>query len=192
MGGVECGDLTSELQFADDARIRNHHQTIDYMEVTKIMAGKMTFTLLDHSNEQSTVQLYTPDLDGTNIGQYTDDNLGGHLGDMRLAISGLTEMNHLRRSVVALQLVDAASLPANASAQRERKALITFRDLVTAKLYSLTIPGFNMVGAEAGTDILDIDVPQWVAFRTAFEANHRSELGNNIQMISAKHVGRAS
>lgn len=156
------------------------------------MAGKMTFTLLDHSNEQSTMQLYTPDLNAGNIGGYTDDTLGGELGDMRLAISALSLMNHLRRSVVATQIVDVATLPADSNAQRERKALVTYRDTVTGKSYSLTIPGFNMVGAESGTDVLDLDVAQWVAFRTAFEANHVSELGNAVQIITAKHVGRAS
>lgn len=156
------------------------------------MAGLMTFTLIDHSNEQSTVRLYTPDIDGTNIAAYSDDTLGGNMGDMRLAISALSEMNQLRRQLVALKIADAATLPASASAQRERKALVTYRDTVTAKLYSITIPGFNMVGAEQGTDILDLDVAQWVAFRAAFEANHVSELGNPVQIVSAKHVGRAS
>lgn len=156
------------------------------------MAGQTSYTLLDHSNEQSTVRFYTPDLNAGNIAAYVDDNVGGHLGDMRLAIAALSEMNHLRRAVVATRIVDNAVLPASASAQRERKALVTYRDTVTGKLYSITIPGFNMVGAEAGTDILDLDVAQWVAFVTVFEANFVSELGNAVQVVTAKHVGRSS
>ena len=154
--------------------------------------GQISLTLVDHSNEQSTMKLYTPELTGANIADYTNDNLGGNLGDLRLAVSALTEMNHLRRQVVATKIADNATLPANASAQRERKALITYRDTVTGKTYTVTIPGFNMVGAEPATDILDLDLPQWVAFRQVLESNHVSELNNPIVLISAKHVGRAS
>lgn len=156
------------------------------------MTGKMTLTLLDFSNEQSTIQLYTPVLNAGNIADYTNDTVGGALGNMRVAISALTLGNHLRRSVVATLISDVGELPTDPNAQRERKALVTFRDTVTGKLGSLTIPCFNMVGAESGTDILDIDLPQWVAFRALLEANHPSDVGNPIQMITAKHVGRAS
>lgn len=156
------------------------------------MAGTMSFTMLDHSNEQSTVRIYTPTIDGANIADYTDDTLGGALGDGRLALAALSEMNHLRRQVVATKIADVAALPANPSAQRERKAVVTYLDTVTGKYYSISIPGFNMVGAEAGTDVLDLDVAQWVAFRAWFEAKATSELENPVTIITAKHAGRAS
>lgn len=156
------------------------------------MTNYMTLTLLDHSNEQSTVRIPIPDLDAANIDDYVNDNLGGALGDIRLAMAGLSSMNHLRRTVQATTIVDAATLPADANAQRERKALVSYRDVVTGKLHSLTIPGFNMTGAEQGTDILDLDVPLWVAFVTAFEAWAQGEGGGAVEVISAKHVGRAS
>lgn len=156
------------------------------------MAGKITFSILDNSNETGRVQIHTPTLDGSNIGTYTDDTLGGALGDLRLAISALIEGNHLQRTITAEKIVDAAVLPANPSAQRERKASVTYRDVVTGKLYRVEIPTFNMAGAEPGTDILDLDVPAWAAFVAAFENYGRSELENNIQVIQAKHVGRRS
>lgn len=156
------------------------------------MAGSITFSVLDFSNEVGRTRMYTPDLNAANIADYVNDSAGGILGDMRLALNPLIDGNHLKRQVTAVTIVDNAVTPADASAQRERKALVTYRDTVTGKLYRLEIPTFSMVGAIPGTDVLDLTQLDWAAFVTQFETNFVSELGNAIQVVSAKHVGRAS
>lgn len=156
------------------------------------MAGKVTFAILDNSNEVGTVRFYTPDLGTTNVDTYVSDTPTNALGDMRLALNPLILGNHLRRTVTATVIIDSPTVPADVNAQRERKALVTYRDLGNGKLYRLEIPTFSMVGAVTGTDILDLSHPDWANFVSEFEANFRSELGNAVQVVQAKHVGRSS
>lgn len=156
------------------------------------MAGSITFSVLDNSNEVGRMRMYTPTLNAGNIADYLNDSAGGKLGDMRLALNPLIDGNHLKRQITAQTIVDSASIPADTGAQRERKALVVYRDLTTGKLYRIEIPTFSMVGAIPGTDVLDLTNADWVTFVTQFEANFVSELGNAVQVVSAKHVGRAS
>lgn len=156
------------------------------------MTGRITFSILDHSNEVGSVRMYTPPLDASNIDAYVDDTVGGKLGNMRIVLNALIEGNHLARTVQATRIPDAATLPADESAQRERKAQVNYRDTVTGKSYHLEIPTFNMAGAEPGTDIIDKDHVAWAAFILAFEADFVSELGNPVQVTTVKHVGRSS
>ena len=156
------------------------------------MAGKITFAVLDYSNEVGSVQMWTPDLSSANVDTYVDDNALGALGDMRLALNDLISGNHLRRTVTATIISDTATLPADANAQRERKAQVTYRDTITGKTYRIEIPTYNMVGAQAGTDIIDTSGAEWTEFITQFEANFVSEVGNAIEVVTVKHVGRNS
>lgn len=156
------------------------------------MAGAITYSFLDHSGETGSMRLYTPDLNAGNIGTYTDDGVGGALGDMRIALSALTLGNHKKRTVVASVIADVAVNPTDPSAQRERKAMVTYRDLVTAKLHRVEIPAFDMTGAVPNTDILDVSGIEWQAFILLFEASFVSPLGNAIAFVGARHVGRSS
>lgn len=156
------------------------------------MAGQITWSILDNSNEVGRMRMYTPTLDAANIADYTNDSAGGALGDMRLALNPLIDGNHLKRQITAQTIVDSALIPADTGAQRERKALVTYRDTTTGKTYRLEIPTFSMVGVVPGTDVLDLTNADWVAFVTQFESNFVSELGNAVQVVTAKHVGRAS
>lgn len=156
------------------------------------MAGRVTFSILDFSNEVGRVGMWTPDLDSGNVDSYVDDAPTGFLGDMRLALNDLIDGNHLRRTVTATIISDVATLPADPDAQRERKAMVTYRDTVTGKTYRLEIPTFNMEGAQAGTDVVDTSGANWQSFITQFEANFVSELGNAVEVVNVRHVGRAS
>jgi hypothetical protein len=154
------------------------------------MAGQMTFRLIDESEEYSSVKLWTPDLDDSNINAYTNDNPTGVMGDMRLALNGLTIANHVSRTVLATKVVEpAASAPADPNAQRERKALVTYRDNVNGNLFQFTIPAYNMVGKFAGSDKIDITVGAWSTLVSEFEANFVSPYGNACTVVSAKHIG---
>lgn len=157
------------------------------------MAGSMSFTMIDNSNERTTIQFNTPDLNSGNIDDTVNDGIGGDLGDMRLALSALSLANHEKRSVVAVRVIEPnADAPADPNAQRERVAVVTYRDTVTGRYETRSIPAFNMVGVVTGTDVIDTSGVQWQAFITVLEANHVSNIGNPIQFISARHAGRSS
>lgn len=152
--------------------------------------GKITYTFLDHSNEKSSLGLYTPELDATNIATYTDDTVGGVLGDMRLALSAITLMNNFSRTVTATRIIDLATVPANADAQRETKAEFTYRDTVTGFLSSFSVPGINRsLIVSANTDIIDMDNVLIAAIVTLFEANFVSRAGNPVEVVGVRHIG---
>lgn len=156
------------------------------------MAGSITLSILDHSGEVGRMRLYTPDLDGTNVASYTSDTPTNALGDIRLALNPLIAGNHLQRTVTATVITDAATLPADVNAQRERKAQVSYRDTVSGKLYRFEIPTFSMVGVNQGSDQIDLTQADWAAFVSAFEADFVSPEGNAVEVVSAKHVGRSS
>lgn len=150
----------------------------------------VTFTILDNSNETSSVRFYLPEMDNTNFEGTVNDTTGA-VGLIRLAMNALIEGNHLRRTVTAAVYEDAATLPASGWAQREIKAQFTFRDTVTAETGTFEIPTFDAgTFAESGTDVLDLEEIGLAAFVAAVEANAVSRQGNAIEIVSARIVGR--
>lgn len=156
------------------------------------MAGKVTFTILDNSNESSGVAYHVPTLDAGNIANWTDDTPTGLLGQLRVLISALTIGNHKQRIVTAAIIPDGDVVPpADPFAQRERKAMVTMLDSVNGKYFRHEIPCFGSAGVEAGTDLIDMDNVAWAAYIAFVEANCLSPYGNAFTVTSVKHVGRA-
>lgn len=156
------------------------------------MSGKVSFTLLDNSNESSTVAYHIPDLGAGNIADWVDDTPTGLLGQLRVLISALVIGNHKQRVVTAAVIPDGdVEPPADPYAQRERKALVTMLDSVNGKYFRHEIPTFGSVGVEPGTDILDKDAVAWAAYIAFIEANCVSPYGNAFTVSNIKHVGRA-
>lgn len=155
------------------------------------MGGKITYSVLDNSAETSSVGFHTADLDAANIDAWVDDSPTGLLGQLRLLLSALIIGNHRQRTVTAAVIPDGdVQPPANAFAQRERKAVVTMLDAVNGKYFRHEIPTFGDAGVEAGTDILDLDVVAWAAYVAFIEANCLSPDGNAFTVVNAKHVGR--
>lgn len=80
-------------------------------------------------------------------------------------------------------------------AAREQKWLFTYQDDVTGKQYHSTIPcAYLTTGAQgtlqANSEQANLGSDDWIAFITAFEDMARSQDGNTVTFISAKHVGR--
>lgn len=157
------------------------------------MSGKVTISFIDNSEEVSSFGLHTPSLDASNIATFVDNTLGGALGDLRLAAAALSIGNITQVTVKADTFPEAdQSAPTDTNAQRERKALVTYQDTVTGKKYQFSIPAFNMAGVSTGSDAIDLANPLWAAMVLVIESNYTTELGNPINVLSAKHVGRAS
>lgn len=155
------------------------------------MPGKATFSILDHSNEVSSMGAYLPDITAANYEAVTGDGAGQSVGEIRLAMNPLILGNHLRRTVTSDVYADVATLPANGAAQRERKARFTYRDTVNARLGSFEVPTFDSeTFATPGTDVLDLTDATLAAFVTAMETHAVSRDGNAIQIVSAQIVGR--
>lgn len=156
------------------------------------MPALTTQSFIDHSGEQTSFSLWTPDLDAGNIDTYTNTNLTFELGDMLAAVNALTLCNRTVTTVGALRDVSAATIPADPNAQRETKLLIKYIDTVTSKKYSLTIPGVDRtLVAQQGTDQVDFNNNAFViAFVNSIENGYISELGNPIEVYDARLVGR--
>lgn len=156
------------------------------------MSGKVTYTILDYSNETSTVTFHLGDLTAANYDARTGDGVGQSVGDIRIAMNALIAGNHLRRTVTAEQYVDTAVLPSDPTAQREIKARFTYRDTVTGELGSFELPTADLnVLAQQGTDVIDLEEVAVAAFVTAVEANAFSRDGNAIEIVSGQIVGRS-
>lgn len=154
------------------------------------MPGKITYSFLDNSEEVGSLGMYTPELDVANIATYTDDTVGGVLGDMRLALSAITLCNNLSRTVTAIKIVDDAVRPADANAQRETKALFTYRDTVTGFLSSFSVPGIDRtLIVQPGTDEIDLGNVLIAAIIALFEASFVSRAGNPVVVTRVTHVG---
>lgn len=155
---------------------------------------KTTFLYRDAGNENSGVSLNTPPLTILNIEAYTSGVPGNPYNRMLDAIAGLTSGTLQRTNVVAETVLVNLVAPVDTSAQRERKAYVSYRDNVTGLVHGLEIPIFNMNGFTVGQvgDSIDLTTPEWVAFVTELEGYFTSHLGNSLTVLAAKHVGRAS
>jgi len=155
------------------------------------MAAPLTITYIDYSGEQSAVGVNVPNLDATNVEDYTDTTLGTPLGNFKAAVDALTLMNEVVINVGAARITSPPTLPTDENAQREQKLLIKYVDTVTAKKYRFTIPGIDRtLVAQQGTDVVDFGNNVLViALVAAFEAGMVSELGNPVSVYGASLIG---
>lgn len=156
------------------------------------MSGKLSFLFLDNSDEKSGMGLNTPDITILNIEAYTSGVPANLYDRTEQAILGLTGGTQQRVTLVAESVLHNEVAPVDPNMQRERKAVVTFRDTVTNILGSVEIPIFNMNGVQDGTDDLDLTTAEWVEFISVLEEGYVSNIGNPIVVVSAKHVGRNS
>lgn len=154
--------------------------------------SKVTFSILDYSNEVSTVGFYLGTISSANYDSVVNDGPGGAVGDIRLAMNGIISGNHLRRTVNAETFNDAAVLPTDPYSQRELKGYFEYRDTVTGEVGSFEVPTIDLdVVGQQGTDVIDLEEIAVAAFVTAVEANAVSRDGNAIEITSARVVGRS-
>ena len=154
--------------------------------------GATTVAFLDYSGEKGVVRFHHPDLNIVNVEAYTSGVPLNTYNQLMDALDDLTIGERDKETVNAEILSHGASLPSDTSAQRERKAMVTYRDTVTGVLGRFEIPTFGMIGAVQGTDVLDISGVEWQALVLVVETSYTSPLLNPVVILSARHVGRAS
>lgn len=153
------------------------------------MPLKVTQTMIDHSGEPTRTSFWTG-------GEVADDytvNLTD-ANDVQTGIAALTLCNFVNLTGQIPIESDVPVLPGSENAQREQALLITYADAVNGKKYHMSIPGIdrNLV-AQAGTDVVDIvSNVAMAAFVVIMEANMVSELGNAIEVVAARLVGRSN
>lgn len=149
----------------------------------------VTYGYLDFSGEPSQVGFEILDLTAGNFAAQTTPVIEG--GALEAAISALTLCTLQTVNIAAINASTGNAAPVSQYAQRESGLLVTYQDTVNGKKYRLTIPGPDLANlAQAGTDMINPLAPAWTAFVAAFEANAHSELGNTVNVLGGRFVGR--
>ena len=157
-------------------------------------ATKVHFGYIDHSAESTRTQLYVAELesDGSNFPNVFDPSPSGSVDNLRLALDTVTKLNETNVTASLLAHEAVGSIPADATAQREIAARMTYVDNVTGKKYRFDIPAPDDAFVPTGTDDINMAAAVWVTFKGLFEANAVSPDGNAVTLQSGKLVGRRS
>jgi hypothetical protein len=145
---------------------------------------------------------------GINPGPVTSVNYDAKrdaLDDLK-AVWGNLSLGVVRKINLTISTTESTAEVTDKNAQRERKWLVTYRDNTEfldvgdtienpgfGKLFQTEVPCAKLSLLDQKSDELDLaatGVPAWIA---AFEAVQNSPTGGNeIEVISIKHVGRSS
>jgi len=146
------------------------------------MPRKLTYTIGDYSQELSSFSI------GIASGTTPME-----LGEIIDAVGALT-LGVIQK--VTDSEIDALSniFPPSVEAQRERAFEFVYQDDVTLKKYRTSIPcaTFSGVAFEGASDVLDLADTPVSTFVATIEAYGRSEMGNEITVLSGRAIGRNS
>jgi len=160
--------------------------------------NQATFTFEDYNAEKSSMAM--------NIGPITVLNFAAvrdAIDDLKTAVGGLT-LGEQRKTTISEQFSESSAAVTNQNAQRERKWLVSYRDVTQffdvantisnvgfGNVYQVEVPTADLSLLTGNSDILPLTQTQAAAFVTAFEAVQNSPTGGNeIEVIEIRHVGR--
>lgn len=142
-----------------------------------------TMTLVDYSNEKSTVSVYNGSITALTIAAFLTQ-----LGTLRTATEGITKGVVVGTSWVGDKDVLAATPPVDVFAQRELKWLVRYENVVSHNIYTMEIPTADptdrLLPASDKADLADAEIIAWV---NAFEAIGRSP-ENDIDGVSVLDI----
>jgi hypothetical protein len=147
---------------------------------------------IDHSAESSRTRLNFPEIesDGSNY-----ENITGATGNielMRVAVQAVSKLNETRVTMSQVLHTAVGTIPADATAQREMAARMTYVDNVTNKKYRFDIPAPDDAYVPTGSDDINMAAAVWVTFKTAFDSLVVSPDGNAVTLLSGRIIGRRS
>lgn len=145
---------------------------------------------------------------GLNPGPVTAANFNAKraaLDTLKTAMANIM-LGEVRRVNLTISTAESVDEVTNTNAQRERKWLVTYRDNTEfldvadtientgfGKLYNVEVPCANLALLDQKSDELDLAAAPVASWITAFEAVQNSPTGGNeIEVISIKHVGRST
>jgi hypothetical protein len=160
--------------------------------------NRASFSIEDFSRESSRT--------GVNIGPLTAANFTAKrdaIDDLKLAIDGII-LGEIRSTSITESFAESSDPVATINAQRERKWLVTARDVTQffdvantinnpgfGELFQTEVPTANIALITTNTDEVPLTEPAIAAFVTAFEAiAHSPTGGNQTEVVAIRHVGR--
>lgn len=147
-----------------------------------------TVTLVDYSNEKSTVSVYNGSITALTIAAFLTQ-----VGALRTAIEGITKGVVVGTSWVGDKDTLAATPPTDVFAQRELKWLVRYENVVSHNIYTMEIPTADPTDRlQAASDKADLTDTEIGAFVTAFEAIGRSPENDvdGVSVLDITLVGR--
>jgi hypothetical protein len=165
------------------------------------MANSASFTIGEYDpKENATMQLNPGPITSVNYDAKRDA-----IDDLKLVMGNII-LGEVRYTNLTIKTTESVAEVTDPNAQRERKWLVTYRDNTEfldvadtienagyGKLYNTEVPTADNSLLDNKSDDLDLAIPGVAAWITAFEAVHNSPTGGNeIEVISIKHVGRSS
>lgn len=116
------------------------------------MPSRLSFTLIDHGSESTTVTIPTANVNAANYDAVFGDLPTQSKADLEAAINGVTTGFMNRITGVSLEESIAGAAPADPWSQRELGLRVWGRGQVSGKLYSITIGTADLVALAPGTD----------------------------------------
>lgn len=155
-------------------------------------ATQVNVVLIDHSGELTRTVFWLEELesDGSNYGDITDE-----IDLLVAALLVATDCEHVSTNISIAYDEGSGAPPATVTAQREIAVRLKYRDTVTAKYHTTTVPGpvttfYPPTGVKG--DYIPLDNVVFAAYILVIEANMVSPEGNAIEVIEGRLVGRNS
>jgi len=149
--------------------------------------GKYSVSYRDYSGETSPFSVYTAEINAGNFAA-----TGTALQTLGTATNNLSRGQPAKSTLIAQINTISGANATDPVAQREMKWLVTYRDTVTERLFTLEIPCADLTAANlaGNTDEANLASTEWAAWVTAFEAIAVSQDENAVEVVSARFVGR--
>jgi len=155
------------------------------------LSTKFRASFLDHSGERTSTQLHLDPLDSSGDNS-TVIGLISTGGSLAVALTAMSRLP-LAGITASVPLVTASpGLPVDAMAQREIAIRFTYSDDVTAKKHHFDLPAPVDAIIPTGSDNVNRAAALIVAFKAVFDVSARSELGNDVTLLTGRFVGRRS
>lgn len=154
------------------------------------MAGKLTLTFRDFSDERSSVAIpiASPDPLGTDYAVWS-----GIASTLIPLMEAISLCNVARLQLVAIAGDHNDTRPTNGFAQRELGLRLFFTDQVNGKKSYITIPGFDVgTFGNPGSDQIDLSLSAIAPLVSYLESVMQSVDGNPVVIDRGLVVGRAS
>jgi len=149
------------------------------------MASQYSRTYLDHSGENSTLQMWLRQITAANF-----DAVSAEITALAGSVDALSDGTVVRVRTMSNSLALPNVAPALATAQREMKWRVDFVDETNGKHGSFEIPIAKQSLAGSQDRVADITVAPWAAFVTAAETVGRTIDGNTFAITAITMVGR--
>lgn len=136
------------------------------------MPSSLSFRLVDHSNESTTVTIPVANVTAVNFDEILGNAATQGRNDLQTAIAAITTGYLAEVSAKAYADAIAGSAPADVWSQREIALRIWGRGQTSAKLYSITIGTADLDVLNPGdNDVVPLDGTEMAALVTALEEN---------------------